>query len=129
MIRAHNFLPMAVLAAMLALCASCAPSYEPERTSWGTPKIEGLWDFRTLTPFERPAELADKAILTAEEAEVIRQKTIQALDVDNRSGDASIGDVEQAYNTVWWDWGTNLNEDLRTSLIVDPPNGRLPEMG
>ncbi len=128
MMRAHNLLPIAVLAATLALCASCAPPYEPERTSWGTPKIEGLWDFRTLTPFERPAELADKAVLTVEEAEVFRQKAIQALDVDNRSGDASIGDVEQAYNTVWWDWGTNLNEDLRTSLIVDPANGRLPEI-
>jgi len=129
MIRVHNLLPMAGLAAALSLCVSCTPqAYEPERTSWGTPNIEGLWDFRTLTPFERPLDMADKAELTVEEAEVFRQKAIQALDVDNRSGDASIGDVEGAYNTFWFDWGTELNEDLRTSLIVDPPNGRLPEI-
>ena len=132
MIRAYNLLPMAGLAAALTFCVSCAPqvgpAYEPERTSWGTPDIEGLWDFRTLTPFERPLELADKAVLTPEEARVFREKAIQARDVDNRTGDASIGDVEGAYNTFWWDWGTELNDDLRTSLIIDPPNGRLPEI-
>ena len=132
MIKVRTLLPMAGLAAALSLCISCTPesgqAYEPERTSWGAPKIEGLWDFRTLTPFERPAELADKAVLTVEEAEVFRQQAIQALDVDNRTGDASIGDVEGAYNTFWWDWGTEYNDDLRTSLVVDPPNGRLPEI-
>ena len=50
-----------------------------------------------------------------------------ARDVDRRSG-ASQFDVEGAYNTFWWDWGDSLTEDLRTSLIVDPPNGRLPEL-
>ncbi len=130
MIRVHNLLPMVGLVAALSLSVSCAQEvgqgYEPERTSWGTPNIEGLWDFRTLTPFERPPELADKAVLTPEEAQAFREKTIRAHDVDNRTGDASIGDVEGAYNTFWWDWGTELNDDLRTSLIVDPPDGRLP---
>ncbi len=130
MIRAHNFLPLAGLVAAVTLSVSCAPeveqAYQPERTSWGAPNIEGLWDFRTLTPLERPLDMADKTELTPEEAEVFRQAAIQAHDVDNRTGDASIADVEGAYNTFWWDWGTELDEDLRTSLIVDPPNGRLP---
>jgi len=130
MIRAHNLLPLAGLIAAASLSISCAPeveqAYQPERTSWGAPNIEGLWDFRTLTPLERPLDMADKTELTPEEAEVFRQAAIQAHDVDNRTGDASIADVEGAYNTFWWDWGTELDEDLRTSLIVDPPNGRLP---
>ena len=41
---------------------------DPKRTTWGVPNIEGVWDFRNLTPLERPAEFADKAVLTPEEA-------------------------------------------------------------
>ncbi len=58
MIRVHPRLALVPLAVALVTCVSCAPesgqAYEPERTSWGTPKIEGLWDFRTLTPLQRP---------------------------------------------------------------------------
>jgi predicted DNA-binding protein (UPF0251 family) len=101
--------------------------YQPERTLWGTPDIDGLWDFRTLTPFERPAEFGDRAVLTLDEAEVLRQAIIARQDVDQRSAEASV-DVEGSYNTFWYDWGAELNEDLRTSLIVDPPDGRLPDI-
>jgi len=133
MIRAQHLFPLAGLIAAVSISVSCAPevdqTYQPERTSWGAPNIEGLWDFRTLTPLERPLDMADKTELTPEEAEVFRQTSIAERDVDNnRTGDASIGDVEGAYNTFWWDWGTELDDDLRTSLIVDPPNGRLPEI-
>lgn len=100
---------------------------DDQRTSWGDPQIEGLWDFRTITPFQRPAHLADKAVLTPEEARVFRETTIAALNVDNRDDDASV-DIEAAYNDAWYDWGTELTDDLRTSLIIDPPNGRLPEL-
>ena len=102
-----------------------APKYQPGRTSWGTPDIQGIWDFRTLTPFERPDELAGKTVLTPEEAKAFRDQTLVLLDVDNRVSESAV-DVEGAYNTFWWDWGTELNEDLRTSLIVDPPNGKMP---
>ena len=133
MTRTRTLLRMTGLLAAAMFCISCAPnsaqdagsSYEPERTSWGTPKIQGLWDFRTLTPLERPAELAEKTVLTPEEARVVREQTIALLDVDNRTAEAS-QDVEGAYNTFWWDWGTELNEDLRTSLIINPADGRLP---
>lgn len=101
--------------------------FEPKRTPWGTPDIQGVWDFRNLTPLERPAELADKATLTPEEAEAFRQLVLQAVDVDIRADEAAI-DIEGAYNAFWWDWGTELHEDLRTSLIIDPPNGRLPDI-
>jgi hypothetical protein len=64
--------------------------YQPERTLWGTPDIDGLWDFRTLTPFERPAEFGDRAVLTLDEAEVLRQAIIARQDVDQRSAEASV---------------------------------------
>jgi hypothetical protein len=104
-----------------------AQDYEPALTPWGTPSIEGMWDFRTLTPLERPPQLADKAVLTPKEAEAFLEQTLAGLDVDNRTGESKV-DIEGAYNRFWWDWGSELNEDLRTSLIVDPPNGRLPEV-
>ena len=117
---------LSLLAALPASGQSTASRYQPERTSWGAPRIDGLWDFRTLTPLERPRELADKAYFTAEEAQAFRERTLRLLDVDNRTGEASQQDVEGAYNSFWWDWGTELGDDLRTSLIVDPPDGRLP---
>ncbi len=95
-------------------------------TAWGDPNLEGLWDYRTLTPLERPPAFADKAEFTPEEAEQFRDGMIQMRDVDNRPDDANV-DIESAYNTAWYDWGTRLG-DLRTSLIVSPANGRLPEL-
>ncbi len=117
----------AALTAVLA-CALAAPAFaqEPPRTSWGAPDLQGLWDFRTLTPLERPAAFGDKAVLTPEEAAAIREQTVQALNADQRLPESGL-DVEGAYNNFWYDWGSELSEDLRTSLIVDPPNGRLPE--
>jgi hypothetical protein len=109
----------------VVLTACSEADYQPELTEWGTPNIEGVWDFRTLTPFERPPEFADKTVLTPEEARAFQEAALAAADVDNWDDEAKV-DVEGAYNTFWWDWGTEVNEDLRTSLIVDPPDGRLP---
>jgi hypothetical protein len=65
--------------------------------------------------------------MTPEEAQALRRKLIAANDVDTRAEESRV-DVEGAYNTFWYDWGTTLSEDLRTSLIVDPPDGRLPDI-
>ncbi len=117
---------LCLLAALPVSAQSTAARYQPERTSWGAPRIEGVWDFRTLTPLERPLELAGKAHFTPEEALAFREQALRLLDVDNRAGEPSQLDVEGAYNSFWWDWGTELSDDLRTSLIIDPPDGRLP---
>ena len=105
---------------------STGTSYKPPRTSWGAPRIEGLWDFRNLTPLERPTALADQEFFTPEQAREFRDRMLRQLDFDNRSNLPGRFDVEGAYNSFWWDWGTELSEDLRTSLIVDPPDGRMP---
>ena len=100
------------------------------RTGWGDPDVGGVWDFRTLTPMERPTALADKEILTAEEAAAFEEQSLRERNADRRDGaDQSFGfgsDIERAYNDFWWDYGSNITDDRRTSLIVDPPDGRIP---
>ena len=100
------------------------------RTPWGDPDLRGIWDFRTLTPLERPQELEGKAFLTDEEADEFEARRVQRLDKDRRTADGlSVGaDVANAYNEFWWDYGKTLTEDKRTSLIVDPPDGRIPAL-
>jgi len=80
-----------------------------------------------MTPLERPAALKDKAVLTAEEAAAFTQQTLERQNGDRRDGGARI-DVERAYNDFWLDYGKNLTADNRTSLIVDPPDGRVPSL-
>ena len=107
---------------------SAGTDYQVPRNSHGQPDLEGIWDFRTLTPLERPVALGDKATFTREEAETFRKKAIETNDVDHNRDAMGEFDVEGAYNAWWMDYGTELNEDLRTSLITTPANGRLPEL-
>ena len=95
------------------------------RTPWGAPDLGGVWDFRTITPLERPEALGDKAVLTPEEAATFQKEALEARNADRRDGGAR-RDVERAYNDFWWDYGDNLTEDLRTSLITNPTDGRIP---
>ena len=116
-----------VLIAGVFAVAGMAQAESP-RTAWGDPHIEGLWDFRTLTPLERPPELGDKAVLTPEEAAAFVTQVTEGLKGDGRGSDDAAIDLEGSYNDFWFDWGTTMNADRRTSLIVDPPNGRLPPL-
>ena len=104
-----------------------APAF---RTAWGDPDLMGVWDFRSLTPLQRPRELAGKSVLTVEEAAAYERERVALLDKDRRTGDglSSAGDVANAYNEFWWDYGKELTDDRRTSLVVDPPDGRIPDL-
>ena len=104
-------------------------------TPWGDPDLQGIWDFRTITPMERPAELAGKAVLTAEEAADFEARENRRLNrdlVDPETGGAIYPPASQGgvvpYNEFWYDRGNSLVEDRRTSLIVDPPDGRIPPL-
>ncbi|NKC01465.1 MAG: hypothetical protein GKR90_23610 [Pseudomonadales bacterium] len=101
-------------------------AFEPALTPWGTPDLQGVWDFRTLTPLERPLEFGDKAVLTASEAKALLNKILPPDRKDEPTG-IPTQDVE-GYNSFWLDAGESLDKEMRTSLIVDPPNGRLPEV-
>src|SRR5262245_31068534 len=105
-----------------ALGAQSKKSSVP-RTADGRPDLQGLWDFAQLTPLERPGEFADKNSITEEEAEEFAQKRIETSNKDKRDGGAA-ADVERAYNDFWWDFGTRIAK--QPSLVVDPPDGRVP---
>ena len=131
----HRFAapPLSVAFVLLA-CASAAGQPAPgagavPRTAWGDPDLQGVWDFRSLTPMERPAELAGKARLSDEEAALFIQG-LAATNWDDRSNrEGAFGldsDIEHGYNQFWMDFGTSLTADNRTALVVDPPDGRIP---
>ena len=95
------------------------------RAADGKPDLQGVWSFATLTPLERPTEFAGKATLSDQEAAEFAKKTIQRANKDSRDG-GSDADVSRAYNDSWWDFGTRASN--QTSLIVDPPDGRMPPL-
>jgi len=103
-----------------------AKSWIAPRTPDGHPDLQGVWTNATLTPFQRPLELGAKEFFTEDEAAAFEKQRIQQTDVDRpearRAGDPG------AYNNVWFDRGTHTVKSRRTSLIVDPPNGRVPPM-
>ena len=90
-------------------------------TSWGDPDLQGIWTHGTITPLERPAEYAGRELLTEEEVAALNHASDTRA--DQREGLSAEQDVALAYNQFWWDRGISIG---RTSLIVDPPNGRLP---
>jgi hypothetical protein len=102
-------------------------AYSPPRLPSGKPDLQGLWSNAVVTPLERPADLADKAFLTAEEAREYGRQRVEATNRDSRAASAE-ADILLAYNDFWWDSGSSVVRTLRTSLIVDPPNGRIPEL-
>jgi hypothetical protein len=115
-----------VLAAPL-LFGQAPKSYTPPRTPFGQPDLQGVWTNTTITPLERPKDLGDKAVFTPEEAARYEKETNQRNDTDNRESSPE-ADVNRAYNQFWWDRGTKVVGGLRTSLIVDPPDGRIPPL-
>jgi hypothetical protein len=98
------------------------------KTPDGQPDLQGVWSYATITPLERPAELAGKASFASEqETAEFEQQTNQRRNQDRRDGAGTDADVGRAYNHFWWDFGTRA-AGKQTSLIVDPPDGRMPAL-
>jgi hypothetical protein len=102
------------------------PGWKAPRLADGHPDIQGIWTNKTITPFERPADLGDKEFFTAEEAKAYVESVLARSNRDNRTDD--VNDVLSAYNAFWWDSGTSLLPNHRTSIIIDPRNGRIPPL-
>ena len=132
------FKSLALMGSLVLPAFAFAQGADNLRTAWGDPDLQSIWDYRTVTPLERPSDQPDKAFLTEEEAASIEQanlnrnadlltraseRTSASNQVDRRA-DGSPG----FYNNFWLDRGTTAVGTRRTSLIVDPPNGRLPEL-
>ena len=113
---------MAAAAATLAAQSPRAPRATAAKTVDGHPDLHGVWTNATITPFERPAALADKAFLTDEEA---RQLERRAATTRDEEAPPRAGDVGN-YNQFWFDSGDRVVSTRRTSLVIDPPDGRVP---
>lgn len=102
-------------------------TWTPPRTADGDPDPEGTWTNSTVTPFERPAPLAGKPYLTDQEAQAYERRFVSEQTGDRRDGGPE-ADVARSYNEFWRDRGTKVIESRRTSLIVDPPDGKVPRL-
>ncbi|MDA1092144.1 MAG: hypothetical protein O3A25_02560 [Acidobacteria bacterium] len=133
-----KFVPVVVLLAAMATLAPVsadAQSEAPMRRPDGQPDISGTFTFRTLTPFQRPEQFATQETLTEEAAAAFEasERTRQNRDLfDPETGARNAGYQPRAeggvlsYNEFWYERGVDLTDEKRTSLIVDPPTGRLP---
>jgi hypothetical protein len=125
-----------------AQAAKTSKPYSPPRLADGHPDLQGTYDLATLTPLERPS--GAKAVLTAEEAAQLEAKVAAQTEAGGRpvsadraappkGGDGSVGAAGAVggYNNFWLDPGSSytiVNGDRRTSLVIDPPDGRVPAL-
>ena len=112
---------LVILSAPAVLFAQTA---EIPRLENGLPDMQGTWDFRTITPFQRPEALGNKSVLTAEEASIFEAEERERRDRDNFTDTTTTGD----YNQFWYDRGEEILGDRRTSLVTSPANGRIPAL-
>ena len=109
-----------VLLPFVVVAQNSSDDFQVARTSWGDPDLQGIYNTATITPFERPAELGDKAFYTPEEVSAIEAGYSADFARQGEEGDTG------TYNEFWYDAGSKLVPNLRTSLITDPPDGQLP---
>ena len=117
MYKSH--LALSVLSLSLASFSTAQEDYAAPRTEWGQPDLQGVWNFSTNIPMQRPGFFGDKEFLTDEEIEALAAQTELGLQALNNSGSGG-------YNTFWLEMGSG--KDNRTSLITYPENGQLPEI-
>jgi hypothetical protein len=101
-----------------------APAKAPAtKTSWGEPDLQGIWTYEYQVPFQRPEKYKDREFFTdAEIADLDKQRAAQQSR-DYRAERGSEADVAGAYNAVFL---TLKHSGRRTSMVTDPPNGRIP---
>src|SRR5260221_2363578 len=115
-----RFLPRIVAALVLAVPLAAQKPAPPD--------LEGIWGFATLTPVERPPDVAGRPFFTDEEAAAYEQRTLEGGNRDRRDGGAAV-DVGRAVNDYWFERGTRVstvNGRQPSSMVIDPPDGRIP---
>jgi hypothetical protein len=100
------------------------PASSVPRTTDGRPDLQGVWNYATLTPMERPDGVSSKGTLTDAEAVEFEAQTLRRQNRDFNVPAGNVGD----YNNFWYDRGTNIVKSKRTSLVIDPADGRIPAL-
>src|SRR5260370_65184 len=124
-VRAFVFLGPAPVAAQTR--SASAKKWIAPRTPDGQPDLQGIWSNATITPLERPNELAGKEFFTEQEAAEYEKRIVEGGNRDRRGSDAA-SDLRGAYNEAWFDRGTKVVPSRRTSLVVDPRDGKIPPL-
>ena len=129
---------IATLALGALLIPAPATAQSTPRTKWGDPDLRGVWNNGTLTPFQRPEALGTQEYITEEEAAAAAQRRVDiAAELAARGAlrtegggnvDRGVDGAPGSYNNFWMERGTAVVADRRSSVITDPPNGRLPEV-
>lgn len=132
--RTQLLLLLALLVAPIGLStAQSAEDYTVPRTEWGQPDLQGIWNFNSSTPMQRPERFGTQEFLTPEEVEQDRTRQAAAR-VAADAAEAKlnlnpqappVGQSTGGYNSFWYETAS-IGENVRTSLIVYPENGRLP---
>jgi hypothetical protein len=94
------------------------------KTPWGDPDLQGVWDYRSITPLERPRQFGDRALLTDAEVKELEARAAKRMD-EAPDENAPAGTVHPSY---WTDPGRKVTESRRTSLITSPADGRIPPL-
>jgi hypothetical protein len=100
------------------------------KTPWGDPDLQGIWSNPYVTPLQRPKEFGNREFLTKEEIADAERKLVEQAKApgrDSREGAGTEKDVARAYNNHWFG-DPSFNRGTRTSLIIDPPDGRIPPL-
>lgn len=131
--RSHLSAPVVALSAAFVLGFAAASAqesatpdteFETPMTPWGDPDLQGVWDYRTITPLQRDREMGDRAYYTEEEIAELEGRAAERM--ENPPGeDAPVNLVHAQYAT---DPGRYVDESRRNSLIVDPADGRIPPL-
>src|SRR4030095_16363312 len=118
---------VAIVTVALLRTSTAGQSWRVPQTPDNQPDLQGIWSNATLTPLERPAEFAGKEFFTPAEAAEYEKRARERNNGDRRDANAT-ADLAGGYNDFWWDRGTKVVSTLRTSLIVDPPDGKIPPL-
>ncbi len=119
-----NLLILLVATCSISLVGFAADNFVTPRTEWGQPDLQGVWNFSSNTPKQRPQRFGERQFLTAEEAAEARAQQVAA----DAASDAAIPNagVDASYNDFWVE-SAGIGNDMRTSLITYPADGRIPE--
>jgi hypothetical protein len=113
-----------VISVSVAPTSAQAPASAPApKTAWGEPDLQGIWTDETETPLQRPTRFANQEFFTDAQRDALNKARAAMLERDSRSERGTERDVSGAYNSEFL---SVKRVGARTSLIVDPPDGRMP---